>query len=58
MATSSLLSIFATAILPIVAITTVGYVLGSAREIDADPLNTVTIYCSVSRQMKGTAALA
>lgn len=47
MATSSLLSIFATAILPIVAIAAVGYVLGSAREIDADPLNTVTIYVLV-----------
>lgn len=44
---SSLLSIFLTAILPIVAIAAVGYVLGSTRDIDVDPLNTVTIYVLV-----------
>jgi predicted permease len=40
----SLLSIFATAILPIVAIAAAGFLLGRVREIEADPLNTVTIY--------------
>jgi predicted permease len=43
----SLLSIFATAILPIVAIATAGFVLGRVREVDADPLNTVTVYVLV-----------
>jgi hypothetical protein len=40
----SLVSIFATAILPIVAISVVGFVLGRFREIDPGPLNTVTVY--------------
>lgn len=40
----SLLSIFATAILPIVAIAAVGFVLGRVRDIDVEPLNTVTVY--------------
>jgi predicted permease len=44
---SSLLSIFATAIAPIVAIAAVGYLLGSLRDIDVAPLNTVTIYVLV-----------
>ena len=44
---SSLLSIFATAILPIITLAGVGVVLGRAREIDIDPLNTVTVYVLV-----------
>ncbi|AUV80950.1 permease [Salinigranum rubrum] len=40
----SLLSIFATAILPIFAIAVVGFVLGRTRDIDPGPLNTVTVY--------------
>ena len=40
----SLLSIFATAILPIFAISVVGFVLGRVRDIDPGPLNTVTVY--------------
>jgi predicted permease len=40
----SLLSIFATAILPIFAIAVVGFVLGRSRDIDPGPLNTVTVY--------------
>lgn len=40
----SLFSIFTTAILPIVAIAAVGFILGSLRDIDADPLSTVTVY--------------
>ncbi len=43
----SLLGIFATAILPIVAIATAGFVLGRGRDVDADPLNTVTVYVLV-----------
>ena len=43
----SLLGIFATAILPIVAIAAAGFVLGRARDVDADPLNTVTVYVLV-----------
>lgn len=43
----SLLSIFATAILPIVAIAAVGFVLGRVRDIDVEPLNTVTVYVLV-----------
>ncbi len=43
----SLLSIFATAILPIVAIATAGFVLGRVREVDVGPLNTVTVYVLV-----------
>jgi predicted permease len=40
----SLLSIFGTAILPIVTIAAAGFVLGRLRDVDADPLNTVTVY--------------
>ncbi|WP_129114749.1 AEC family transporter [Halegenticoccus tardaugens] len=40
----SLLSIFATAILPIVAIAAVGFLLGRTRDVDPAPLNTVTVY--------------
>jgi hypothetical protein len=40
----SLVSIFATAILPIVAIAVVGFALGRFRDIDPGPLNTVTVY--------------
>ncbi|EMA51418.1 AEC family transporter [Halococcus thailandensis] len=43
----SLLSVFATAILPIVTIAAVGFVLGRVREIDVGPLNTVTVYVLV-----------
>lgn len=41
---SSLLSIFGTAILPIVAVSGVGALLGRWRAVDVGPLNTVTIY--------------
>ncbi|WP_416838888.1 AEC family transporter [Haloferax sp. DFSO52] len=41
---SSLLSIFVTALLPILTIGAVGFVLGRTRDIDPDPLNTVTVY--------------
>ena len=44
---TSLLSIFATAILPIIALAAVGVVLGRVRDIDIDPLNTVTVYVLV-----------
>jgi hypothetical protein len=40
----SLVSIFATAILPIFAIAVVGFVLGRVRDVDPGPLNTVTVY--------------
>jgi hypothetical protein len=40
----SLLSIFATAILPIVAIAGVGFLLGRVKAVDPDPLNTVVVY--------------
>ncbi|MFC7204429.1 AEC family transporter [Haloferax namakaokahaiae] len=40
----SLLSIFVTALLPILAIGAVGFVLGRVKDIDPDPLNTVTVY--------------
>lgn len=40
----SLVSVFATAILPIVAVGGVGYLLGRFREIDTDGLNTVIVY--------------
>ena len=43
----SLLSIFGTAILPIVAIAAAGYLLGRTRDISADSLNTVTVYVHV-----------
>ena len=43
----SLLGIFATAILPIITIAAVGFVLGRRRDVDADPLNTVTVYVLV-----------
>ncbi|WP_396610486.1 AEC family transporter [Haloferax sp. S1W] len=40
----SLLSIFATALLPILTIGAVGFALGRTRGVDPDPLNTVTVY--------------
>ena len=40
----SLLGIFATAILPIVVVAAVGYALGRYRGVEADALNTVTVY--------------
>lgn len=40
----SLLAIFATAILPIVALAGVGFLLGRAKTVDPDPLNTVVVY--------------
>ena len=43
----SLLGIFATAILPIVAIATAGFVLGRVRDVAVDPLNTITVYVLV-----------
>ena len=43
----SLLGIFATAILPIVALAVVGFVLGRRTGVPAGPLNTVTIYVLV-----------
>lgn len=39
-----LLGIFASAILPVVAIAAVGFVLGRLKEVDPQPLNTVTVY--------------
>ncbi len=44
---SSLLGIFATAILPIVAVSGIGFVIGRVKDIDADPLNTVVVYVFV-----------
>ena len=44
---TSLFAIFATAILPIIALAGVGVVLGRLRDIDIDPLNTVTVYVLV-----------
>ncbi|MFB6103078.1 MAG: AEC family transporter [Haloplanus sp.] len=44
---TSLLSIFATAILPIITLAGVGFVLGRRRELDINPLNTVTVYVLV-----------
>ncbi|MDG5775789.1 AEC family transporter [Haloarculaceae archaeon H-GB1-1] len=43
----SLASIFESAILPIVAIAAGGFVLGRVRDVDPDPLNTVTVYVLV-----------
>ncbi|SFF91038.1 hypothetical protein SAMN04488063_0756 [Halopelagius inordinatus] len=40
----SLVSIFATAILPIVAVGAVGFALGRATDVRTDPLNTVVVY--------------
>lgn len=40
----SLLGIFATAILPIVAVAAVGYALGRSRDVEPDALNTITVY--------------
>jgi len=40
----SLLGIFATAILPIVAVAAVGYALGRFEGVEADALNTITVY--------------
>jgi predicted permease len=40
----SLLSIFATAILPIVAIAGIGFLLGRVKTVDPDPLNTIVVY--------------
>lgn len=47
----SLLSIFATAILPVVSIAGVGVVLGRWRSVEVGPLNTVTLYIFVPALM-------
>lgn len=39
-----LLDIFASAILPVVAIAAVGFALGRLKDVDPKPLNTVTVY--------------
>jgi predicted permease len=44
---SRLLSIFATAILPIVAVAAAGYALGRLKDVDPGPLNTITVYVLV-----------
>ncbi|MEF8856459.1 MAG: AEC family transporter [Haloplanus sp.] len=44
---TSLLSIFATAILPIITLAGVGFALGRLRDVDIGPLNTVTVYVLV-----------
>ncbi|SFR39982.1 hypothetical protein SAMN04487947_0931 [Halogeometricum rufum] len=41
---ASLLSIFGTAILPILAVGAVGFALGRTKDVDTDPLNTVVVY--------------
>ena len=38
------ISVFATAILPIVAVGGVGYLLGSVRDVEPDALNTIVVY--------------
>lgn len=43
----SLVGIFATAILPIVAIAAAGFALGRTKDVDAGPLNTITVYVLV-----------
>lgn len=40
----SLLSALGTAILPVLSVAAVGFLLGRLREIDVDPLGTITIY--------------
>ncbi|WP_276299080.1 AEC family transporter [Halorussus lipolyticus] len=40
----SLVSALGTAILPVLSVAAVGFLLGKARDIDVDPLGTVTIY--------------
>lgn len=40
----SLWSALTTAILPVLAVAAVGYLLGSVRDVDVEPLSTVTIY--------------
>ncbi|WP_158055473.1 AEC family transporter [Halorussus halophilus] len=40
----SLLSALSTAILPVLSVAAVGFLLGRTREIDVDPLGTITIY--------------
>jgi len=40
----SLLSIFATAILPVVVVAAAGFALGRVKDTDADALNTITVY--------------
>jgi hypothetical protein len=40
----SLFSVFAAAVLPPLVIASAGYVLGTVRSVDVDPLNTVTLY--------------
>ncbi|SFR37224.1 AEC family transporter [Halogeometricum limi] len=41
---ASVLSIFATAILPILAVGAAGFVLGRVKDVQTDPLNTVVVY--------------
>lgn len=41
---ASLLSVFWTAILPVVAIAAIGFVLGRRKDVDPEPLNTTVVY--------------
>jgi predicted permease len=41
---TSLVSIFATAILPIIAIAAVGFALGRTKDVEPGPLNTAVVY--------------
>lgn len=41
---TALVSVFATAVLPILALSGVGYLLGTLKDVDVGPLNTVTLY--------------
>jgi predicted permease len=43
----SLVGIFGTAILPIVAIAAAGFALGRVKDVEAGPLNTITVYVLV-----------
>ncbi|MFB6201674.1 MAG: AEC family transporter [Halorhabdus sp.] len=43
----ALVGIFVTAILPIVAIAAAGFALGRTKDVDAGPLNTITVYVLV-----------
>jgi hypothetical protein len=42
--TTSLVSVFASAVLPTLSLAVVGYALGRVKEVDVGPLNTVTLY--------------
>jgi predicted permease len=40
----SLTSVFVSAVLPVLAVASLGFVIGRFKDVEADPLNTITVF--------------